>query len=301
MCWPSARAENMFGLVQVVKLAASSLHSSLLVSPAVPWKVNVAELVLIVEPPAGPESIVVSGAVVSTINVLGRGRGVGITRGVAGAEGEGVGAIAERRERLRARAGREVGGVELAFELAGVASGAAEGEGGRVGADRRAPCRAGVDRRIRRRGVAGDVDPCRRRLTPALGRSGDRRRGNTVSGRPVSLIRSPTSDALIRLTTLPSTFTVAPRHRTFRTFRSFRVSCWFETQASADGNLNAEFAGIRPPPLTVRRRSLGPRSEADRQERKRGPGEEHQSESEWMPRFPPRCRLHRPPRGRIRC
>ena len=69
VCEPLARSANVFGLPQVVKAALSSLHSSLLVSPAVPWKAKVADLVRIVEPAAGPESIVVSGAVVSTLNV----------------------------------------------------------------------------------------------------------------------------------------------------------------------------------------------------------------------------------------
>ena len=66
---PSLSGEKLFGLVQVVKLAESSLHSSLLVSPDVPWNAKGAELLLIVEPAAGPASIVVSGAFVSTLNV----------------------------------------------------------------------------------------------------------------------------------------------------------------------------------------------------------------------------------------
>jgi hypothetical protein len=38
------------------------------VSPAVPWAPKVAELDVITEPSGGPESIVVSGGVVSTAN-----------------------------------------------------------------------------------------------------------------------------------------------------------------------------------------------------------------------------------------
>jgi hypothetical protein len=41
----------------------------LAVSPGVPLNSKAGELVAIVEPPAGPESIVVSGGVVSTVNV----------------------------------------------------------------------------------------------------------------------------------------------------------------------------------------------------------------------------------------
>ena len=60
---PMPSEEKVLGLVQSAKAALSSWHWILAVSPAVPWKAKVAELTLIV--PEGPESMTVSGGVVS--------------------------------------------------------------------------------------------------------------------------------------------------------------------------------------------------------------------------------------------
>ncbi len=60
---PPERPENAFGDVQSAKSPESSLHCSFAVSPGVPWNVKVASAWLMV--PEGPESIIVSGAVVS--------------------------------------------------------------------------------------------------------------------------------------------------------------------------------------------------------------------------------------------
>ena len=89
-----------------------------------------------------------------------RGRGVGVTGGVAGADFEGVRPLREARVALGRGAGRVAAAVELALERrAALAGGEGEGRAGRV----RRIVRLRCDRRVRRRGV--DLErPVDRRL-----------------------------------------------------------------------------------------------------------------------------------------
>ena len=77
-------------------------------------KLGLASLVV----PEGPESIWVSGALVSTVKVRARRGRVGVAGGVGGPDLEGVGAVGERAVGLRRAAGGPVGGagVEAALE-----------------------------------------------------------------------------------------------------------------------------------------------------------------------------------------
>ena len=67
MWLPADRLLNDCGLEHAEKEPASSLHSKVL-GDSVEWKVNVAEVLLLGS--EGVESMIVSGAIVSTLNVL---------------------------------------------------------------------------------------------------------------------------------------------------------------------------------------------------------------------------------------
>jgi hypothetical protein len=77
---PSASELRLRGDVQAAKAPASSRHSKL-AAPSGDEKLNVAEFTVIVEPPAGPESIEVSGATVSTVKLRLAGVASGLPAG----------------------------------------------------------------------------------------------------------------------------------------------------------------------------------------------------------------------------
>ena len=72
-------------------------------SASVELQVNAGASVLIASPSAGPDVIVVSGGVVSTVNDARRGRRLGLLRGVRRRDAEGVPAVGERRASCTAR------------------------------------------------------------------------------------------------------------------------------------------------------------------------------------------------------
>ena len=140
---PSERPVKDFGEVQSAKGSESILHWTLAVSEAgSPAKVKVAWSVAMV--PVGPESIVVSGGVVSTVKV----RVVGVASWFPTASSALKVAVWGPSDRPVKVFGDvqicEGLGVDPALDLGGVGGrGAAEGEGGLVGCD--GAGRSGVD------------------------------------------------------------------------------------------------------------------------------------------------------------
>ena len=151
---PSVRPVKVFGLAQSVKGSESIWHWILAVSPAgSPLKVKVAWSVVMV--PEGPESIVVSGGVVSTVKVLVAGVGSWFPAASSALNSAVWGPSVRPVKVFGDGAVGEGLGVDPALDLGGVGCRvSAEGEGGLVGCDGAGG--AGVDRGVGRSCVDGE-------------------------------------------------------------------------------------------------------------------------------------------------